>query len=223
MYITYLSDYYKMSIGNIEPYDWFNRFFGNLNTRRRGIFETRDMFREFDEMQKEMERMFDTSNNISSSAPKELIREYETKEGNKVREIGPIVYGYSMTVGPDGRPRVMEFGNIKSRGGKGGIGIQQQISAEREPLSDVNITDKEVKVVLEMPGINKEDIKINAFDGAVEVIANSNSQRKYQKTIDLPDDADIETARSTYYNGILEIVFDKKKNVKPKGKEIKIE
>jgi HSP20 family protein len=211
-----------MSTGNIEPYDWFNRFFGNLNNRRRGLFDTRDIFREFDDMQKEMERMSNIFNNISSNAPKELIKEYETKEGDKVREIGPIVYGYSMTVGPDGRPHVREFGNVKSLGRKGGI--QQQISAEREPLSDVNSTDNEVKVVLEMPGIKKEDIKINAYNGAVEVIADSiNSQRKYQKTIDLPDDADIETARSTYNNGILEIIFDKKKNMKPKGKEIKIE
>jgi HSP20 family protein len=211
-----------MSTGNIEPYDWFNRFFGNLNNRRRGLFDTRDIFREFDDMQKEMERMSNIFNNISSNAPKELIKEYETKEGDKVREIGPIVYGYSMTVGPDGRPHVREFGNVKSLGRKGGI--QQQISAEREPLSDVNSTDNEVKVVLEMPGIKKEDIKINAYNGAVEVIADSiNSQRKYQKTIDLPDDADIETARSTYNNGILEIIFDKKKDMKPKGKEIKIE
>ncbi len=210
-------------MGNIEPYDWFNRFFGNLNNRRRGMFDTRDVFKEFDDIQKEMERMFNIFNNISSNAPNELIREYETKEGDKVREIGPIVYGYSMTVGPDGRPHVREFGNVKSLGGRKG-GIPQQISAEREPLSDVTLTDNEVKVVLEMPGIKKEDIKINAYDGAVEVIADSiNSQRKYQKTMDLPDDADIETARSTYNNGILEVIFDKKKNVKPKGKEIKIE
>ena len=74
--------------------------------------------------------------------------------------------------------------------GKSG-GKQTQISAEREPLSDVNVTDKEVKVVLEMPEIKKEDIKINAYDGAVEVIAD-NPQRKYHKTIDLPEDMDIE-------------------------------
>jgi HSP20 family protein len=33
----------------------------------------------------------------------------------------------------------------------------------------------------------------------------------------------LETARSTYNNGILEVTFDKKKEQKPKGKEIKIE
>ena len=29
-------------------------------------------------------------------------------------KIGPFVYGYSMTIGPDGNPGVKEFGNVKS-------------------------------------------------------------------------------------------------------------
>jgi HSP20 family protein len=41
--------------------------------------------------------------------------------------------------------------------------------------------------------------------------------------LNLPNQADLETARSTYNNGIVEITFDKKKEEqKPKGKEIKI-
>jgi HSP20 family protein len=39
----------------------------------------------------------------------------------------------------------------------------------------------------------------------------------------LPPEADIETVRSTYNNGILEITFKKKEQTKPKGKEIKVE
>lgn len=77
-----------------------------------------------------------------------------------------------------------------------------------------------------MPGVKKDDIKINAFDGAVEVIADNNdnnSQRKYHTTLELPDNTDIETARSTYNNGILEITFDKKNVIKSKGKVIQIE
>jgi HSP20 family protein len=41
--------------------------------------------------------------------------------------------------------------------------------------------------------------------------------------MDLSKSDDIKTARSTYNNGILEVTFDKKKEIKPKGKEIKIE
>src|SRR3954465_9588985 len=225
--------------GDIEPYDWFKRFFSSsdfgssnrINNLMRnsglGLFD-RDFFRDFEDMEKEMERLFNQFNDMSTNAQKELVREYETQEGGKVREVGPIVYGYSMTIGPDGKPRIREFGNVKptsagrSMGRVGGS--KPQISAEREPLSDVNVTDKEVKVVLEMPGIKKEDIKINAYDEKVEIKTAENAQRKYHKIIDLPKQADLETARSTYNNGILEVTFDKKKEEnKPKGKEIKIE
>ena len=224
-----------MSFFNTNPYDFFRRFLGSSRGNiertegggsRQGDWTRRDFFREFEDMQREMERMFEEQfGDIQSKAPKELVREYQTSDGEQVREVGPIVYGYSMTIGPDGKPHVREFGNVKSLGGAGIGGIKPQISAEREPLADINSTDNEVKVVLEMPGIKREDIKINAFDGSVEVIAdnNSNAQRKYHKKIELPEDADIETARSTYNNGILEITFDKKKIVKPKGKEVKVE
>jgi len=221
-----------MSNRDIIPSDWINRFFeiglGKGRERGLGLFN-RDGFSDFDDIHKEMNRMFDVFNDISNNAPKELVREYETKEGGKVREVGPIVYGYSMTIGSDGKPRVREFGNIKSLNERSvkKIGTQpdnlSQISAEREPLVDVNMTDKEVKVVLEMPGIRKEDIKIKAYDSRVEVTTSKDAQRKYHKNIELPELADIETARSVYNNGVLEITFDKKKVAKPAGKEIKIE
>jgi HSP20 family protein len=95
------------------------------------------------------------------------------------------------------------------------------ISGETEPLADVTTTDKDVKVVVEMPGIEKKDIKINAHDSTVEVFTIDTAQRKYRKIIEVPSEADIETARSTYKNGILEIVLNKK--AKPKGKQINVE
>src|SRR5919112_3282624 len=212
-----------MNDRDINPFDLYKRFFGGNEIKK---YFDRDFFRDFEDMEKEMERLFNQFNDISTNAPKELIREYETSDGDKVREVGPIVYGYSMTIGPDGKPRIREFGNVKptSAGTSMGQigGSKPRISAEREPLSDVNVSEKEVKVVLEMPGIKKEDIKINAYDGAVEVIAD-NPQRKYHKTIYLPEGIDIETAKSSYNNGILEVTFDKKKQTRPKGKEIRID
>ena len=215
---------------DIAPYEWFKRFFGSSGRD----FFGRDIFREFEEMQNEMQRMSDQFADIQSNAPKELVREYDTPEGGKVREVGPIVYGYSMTIGPDGKPKIREFGNVRptGRGGGGGsergfmsstgIGAKPQITAEREPLADVNVNDKEVKVVLEMPGVKKENIKINAYEGSLEVVS-SDPQRKYRKTIELPQEADVETAKSSYNNGILEVTFSKKENTKSRGREVKVE
>jgi HSP20 family protein len=130
-----------------------------------------------------------------------------------------------MTVGPDGRPKVREFGNVKSpfREGRSGFRPRPLISSEREPLVDISTTDKEIRLVVEMPGVNKENIKINAYDSTLEVTAQEGSAKKYHETIELPDEADLATAKSKYNNGILEITFNKKDKSKPKGKEIKIE
>ena len=129
-------------------------------------------------MKRELERMFE---DIQTRTPKELVKEYKTPEGGTVREVGPLVYGYSMIIGPDGRPKVREFGNAKSLfGARGTPGTAatsttgKPLSAgEIEPLSDITTTDKDIKVVVEMPGIDKKDIKIGAYD----------NQSKYQQLV----------------------------------------
>jgi HSP20 family protein len=210
---------------DIEPFDWFNRFFGSSRRGGRGggFFGFPDIFRGFDDMRREMEREFEnTFKNIETKAPKDLVREYETSGGGKVREYGPFVYGYSMTIGPDGKPKVREFGNVKSPFSSRGFSTRPLISSEREPLADVTTTDKDVKVVVEIPGVSKDNIKINVYDNSVEVTT-TGTERKYHEVVDIPPETDIETATSTYKNGILEIIFKKKDQSKPKGKQIKIE
>src|SRR6266852_9531501 len=64
----------------------------------------------------------------------------------------PFVYGFSMSVGPDGKPVIREFGNVEpsSRG--------PLLKEEREPLVDVLQEGNEVVVVTELPGVEKEHI-----------------------------------------------------------------
>lgn len=190
--------------------EWLKRFWG----RRRFGFGP-SMFGDIDEMRKEMEHMFEEQFKRFPKAPKELVREYETPEGGKVREVGPIVYGYSMTIGPDGKPIVREFGNVKPYSTEG-----PKITAEREPLADVITSEKEIKIVVEIPGVEKENIQVNAHDHSVEILADTPT-RKYRREVEIPSDADIESVKSSYKNGILEVIFQKK--AQPKGKSIKIE
>jgi HSP20 family protein len=206
-----------MSSRDRDADDWFRRFTGG-----RGWFGSGgrgSLLGEFEEMRKEMERMFEETLQNVERVPKDLVREYQTPSGSKVRQVGPLVYGYSVTVGPDGKPVVREFGNVKPMLGTAGGG--PQLTSEREPLADVVTTDKEVKVVVEMPGISKEDIKVNAFDNKVEISTSEKAERKYHKIVELPPDADIDSVKSNYKNGILEITFSKKE--RPKGKEIKVD
>src|SRR5919112_3112938 len=146
---------------NIKPMDnndddWFNRFFDFDGIRRKmrsgsfgsGLFNM-DPFKAYEEMESELERMFGQFKDIQTNAPKELVREYQTPDGAKIREVGPLVYGYSMTIGPDGKPKVREFGNVRSPSRLGATGTMAEplISTEREPLADVTTSNTEVKVI----------------------------------------------------------------------------
>ena len=222
-----------MSFQDRDLDEWFRRFAGSPMGRfgfgaggRRGGGGSGSIFSEFEEMRREMERIMEETIQDTNRLPKDLIREYETPEGGKVKEVGPIVYGYSMTVGPDGKPKVREFGNVRPMGSgsiAGGGGVAPQLTAETEPMADIVTTDKEVKAVVEMPGISKQDITVSTYDNSVEVSTTDKATRKYRKVIELPPEADTETAKSTYYNGILEIIFSKKSSPKAKGKQIKVE
>jgi HSP20 family protein len=206
-----------------KPEELFRRLTG-MPTRRLNWFGRENPFREIYDVRKAIEKMFEESfEEMETKAPKDLVREYKTSEGRKVKEFGPIVYGYSMTIGPDGKPRVKEFGNVKPPHvlGPGSV-AKPRITSEREPLVDVITTDKEVKVTVEMPGIAKENIKLNAYENNVEVKCDD-PQRKYHRVIAIPHEADIETVKSSYKNGILEIIFKKKEQIMPKGKEIRVE
>jgi HSP20 family protein len=210
-----------MSFWDRDIDDWFRRFgFGSMMGRGGGAGRARGggIFSEFDQMRREMERMFEETIQDLDRVPKDLVREYETPTGAKVREVGPMVYGYSVTIGPDGKPQVKEFGNVRPPIAGA---TSPQLTSEREPLADIVTTDNEVKVIVEMPGINKEDIKVRAYDNSVEISTSEKAQRKYHRMVEIPTDADTNTIKSAYKNGILEITFSKR--AKPEGKDVKVE
>lgn len=68
--------------------------------------------------------------------------------------------------------------------------------------------------------MEKKDIKINAREGSVEICADTPA-RKYHREIDIPHDVDASSAKSTYRNGILEIIFQRKPA--SEGMQIKID
>ena len=160
-------------------------------------------FPDIDEMMREIERAFsDQFKDLEKEIPKSLVRESKTPDGSVKKEIGPIVYGYSVTIGPDGKPVVREFGNVRRGEGRPAKAIQDK----REPLVDVISSGKEVRVIAEMPGVNKEDISVTVNEKSV-VISVDREDRGYYKELDLPGLVDPKGARSSYNNGILEVTI----------------
>jgi HSP20 family protein len=161
-------------------------------------------FPDIEEMMKDMEKEFMQFKDIEKQVPKDLVREQNSSDGSVRKEIGPIVYGYSMTIGPDGKPVIREFGNVKR-----GVEPLKGITDKREPLVDVVEGEKQVRIIAEIPGVTKEDIEMNVDGRTLTIAVNANS-RKYEKQLQLPEGAVVEGAKSTYNNGILEITFQRR-------------
>lgn len=174
-----------------------------------------DVDKIFEEMEKMMEEQF---RDFASKVPKDYVRERKLPDGSTTKEFGPFVYGYSMKVGPDGKPEIHEFGNVKPR--RNGL---PQVQQEREPLVDVVETEDEIHVVAELPGVEKKDIKLSGTEDTLTIIVD-NPQRKYFKEVALPRKVRVSEARSQYKNGVLEVTLPKSKNGKPpKGEPINVE
>ena len=116
----------------------------------------------------------------------------------------------------DGKPEIQEFGNIK-KSLKG-----PQVKEEREPLVDVVETTSEVRVVAELPGVEKTDIKLHGTEDSLTISVDT-PQNKYYKEVTLPVKVKFRDAKSTYKNGVLEVVIPKAEAPsKPKGEPIDI-
>ena len=157
---------------------------------------------------------------LSRLAPERLQRERKLPDGTTIRTAGPFIYGYSMTVGPDGKPKVREFGNFKpqTRIGKPHMDVKD----EREPLTDVIDADSEIRVIIELPGVEKKDIKLSGTDDKLTISVET-LKRKYFKEVELPAKIEVGKAITKYTNGVLDIIVPKKKQEETKSKPINIE
>jgi HSP20 family protein len=151
-----------------------------------------DIFEEMDRMDRMMEEMM-----------RKAFEMPKTSEGPL-----PFVYGFSMSLGANGKPVIREFGNVEpsSRG--------PLLKEEREPLVDVMEADGEVVVVTELPGVEKEDIKLESTDRSLKINVEA-AKRRYFKEMELPHLVDPKTAKATYKNGVLEVRFSKTEVEKP--------
>jgi len=201
--------------------DWFKR------RMRRSPFFSSWLFGDIDEIMKEMEEMMEKEfREFQTRVPKDLVRERKLPNGSTTREWGPFVYGYSMTVGPDGKPKIREFGNVKPTLKPEAFGTSRpslSVKEEREPLVDVIPQDNEIQIIAELPGVEKNDIKLHGTENTL-TIAVETPKRKYFKEVQMPTEIDPKKAKTTYKNGVLEITVPKtKEKKKPKGQSIEIE
>ncbi len=154
--------------------------------------------------------MFDESDRLEKMMDEMMQKVYATSSRRKGL-YGPYVYGFSMSLGPDGKPVIREFGNVrKSRFGS-------EINDEREPLVDIMDEDEDVVVVAELPGVERDDIELHTTRDEL-VISVDAPKRRFHKELRVPARVDPNSAVASYKNGVLEVRL--KKTLEEKGEEI---
>jgi HSP20 family protein len=199
-----------------EDFDrWFRRMRNWWRTPFLGLGGFEDIDKFFDEMFRDM----------AGEIPRELVRERRLPGGGTIREMGPFVYGYSMTIGPDGKPVVREFGNVKPSTRPTPFGYRKpslEVKVEREPLVDVIEDDDTIRVVAEVPGVEKEDIDLTCTEKTLTISVDT-ERRKYSKEVDLPAEVDPKIGKASYKNGVLEVTLTKAEKGEPEGERIKLD
>ena len=112
----------------------------------------------------------------------------------------PFVAGFSFRMGPEGKPSIQVFGDNPVRHDGFRSPINEQILDEKNGV---------LRLVLEMPGVEKSDIKVEATEDTA-VITAENDGRKYRAEIGLKSPVMPDSGRAEYRNGILEISFSLK-------------
>jgi HSP20 family protein len=195
---------------------WFRR-------KRRWPFFLSDWYEDLDETIREMERMMeDLFKEFTDRVPESLVRERKLPDGNTFKEMGPFVWGWSITMGPDGKPVIREFGNLKPSAWARPWEPPFDLREEREPLVDVLEDPEDIRVIAELPGVEKQDIKLYATERTLTISVDT-KERKYHKELELPAEVDPKNAKSSYRNGILEVTLKRVGGKKPEGEQIKIE
>ena len=103
----------------------------------------------------------------------------------------------------------------------------------------VDVFEKSDKYVInaEIPGMEKNDIKIDVKDGALAISGEKKYEEKkedenyirverrygkFERRFNLPENVDVEKVSANYKNGVLEVTLPKKEEAKPKQIDVKV-
>ena len=97
-------------------------------------------------------------------------------------------------------------------GAEGDVHIDRDTATGAADLHlDVHETDDEIRVIADIPGVDKEGIDLKC-DGTVLTIEAGAHEREYHERLTLPSRVDEHSASATYNNGILEVTFDREED-----------
>lgn len=114
---------------------------------------------------------------------------------------------------------------------------EEMATADWYPSVDVSETERAFHIHAELPGIKKEDIKVNVHDGVLTLSGKREAKKEEQgkkyhriersygsfsRSFSLPENVEADNVEATFQDGVLEVDLIKSEKEKPKKIEIKV-
>ena len=115
--------------------------------------------------------------------------------------------------------------------------LTSDLSTDFSPRVDIRDTDESIFLTFELPGLNKEDIKVSVADNILTVTGEQKSSKEekaegyvrreirsgsFSRSFTLPTTVNSTKVSADYRNGLLEVRLDKIEEVKPKTIEVNV-
>ena len=106
------------------------------------------------------------------------------------------------------------------------------------PVVDISEDQDAFLIRAELPGINKEDVKVSVHDGVLTIQGERRDEHEskenkrhrverfyghFARSFTLPDHVDDENIKASYKDGILELTLAKQEKAKPRAIEVDVE
>ncbi len=124
----------------------------------------------------------------------------------------PLVAGFAMGVGPEGKPSIQFFGDRV----EGKVGY-------RTPIHEQVVDEKDgkLRLIVELPGVEKEGIEVSAVEDKVNLKVGDDG-RKYMADIALKREVDPDSSKAAFRNGLLEIIFSLKEKTNKGYRRVRV-
>jgi len=120
-------------------------------------------------------------------------------------------YGFSVTIGPDGKPIIREFGSKPKRKHIVEINYEKEYPKIREvseeyPDIDILEDNSTITVIAEIKGVDKKNIDVKVLKDRETLVIRA---PEYFREIKLPSKVNPSKAKAHYKHGVLEVVLEK--------------
>ena len=154
--------------------------------------------------------LFDDMDDLMDEIEKEMEGMLRQFRSNGLPMNRSITRGFTVEFGPEGEPFFRTFGDSMIAQGS------------REPLIEQYVDKDTLRVICEVPGVEKDAIKLKTTDDTMDISAET-PDRTYHANFTLKELVDPQSCEARYNNGILEARFRLKSNTNKGYRDIRIQ